>query len=45
MIAVSNQAYQREKATNPKKSDLFDIWRPKDNGIEYWEIALDIGNI
>jgi hypothetical protein len=28
MIAVYNQAYQREKATNPKKSDLFDIWRP-----------------
>jgi hypothetical protein len=28
LIADSNQTYQREKATNPKKSDLFDIWRP-----------------
>src|SRR6266571_8379756 len=28
MIAVSNQAYKRKKATFPKKSDLFDNWRP-----------------
>ena len=28
MIAVSNLNYQRKKATNPKKSDLSDIWRP-----------------
>jgi hypothetical protein len=27
LIAVSKKAYQRKKATNPKKSDLFDIWR------------------
>jgi hypothetical protein len=29
IIAVSNQAYQIKKATNPKKSDLSDIWRPR----------------
>jgi hypothetical protein len=28
IIAVSNQAYKREKATFPKKNDLFEIWRP-----------------
>jgi hypothetical protein len=33
MIAVSNQAYRRKKATNPKKSDLFEIWRPLANAL------------
>ena len=28
MIAVTNTAYQQEKATNPKKSDLSAIWLP-----------------
>ena len=28
MLAVSNQAYQRKKATFPEKSDLIEIWRP-----------------
>jgi hypothetical protein len=36
MIAVSNQAYQIEKATNPKKSGLFDIWRSTKDGNESW---------
>ena len=45
MIAVSNGDYQRKKATFPEENDLFDIWRPKDNGNEYWEIAFNIGRI
>ncbi|MBW4055652.1 MAG: recombinase family protein [Proteobacteria bacterium] len=28
IIADSNQAYQRKKATFPEENDLFDIWRP-----------------
>ncbi len=29
MIAVTNDEYKKEKVTNPEKSDLFDIWRPR----------------
>jgi site-specific DNA recombinase len=29
IIAVSNGRYKKEKVTNPKKSDLFEIWRPR----------------
>ena len=28
MIAVTTDEYKQKKVTNPKKSDLFDIWRP-----------------
>jgi hypothetical protein len=28
MIAVSNMAYHRKKATFPEENDLSDIWRP-----------------
>jgi len=45
MIAVSNQAYQRKKVTFHEENDLFNIWRPKAHGIEYWEIALYIGKL
>jgi hypothetical protein len=27
MIAITNDEYKQKKVTNPKKSDLFDIWR------------------
>ena len=33
MIAVSNRAYQRKKATFQEKSDLLDIWRPLANAL------------
>jgi len=28
IFAVTNEEYQRKKATSPEKSDLFEIWRP-----------------
>lgn len=45
LIAVSNQAYQRKKATSPEENDLFDIWRPRKDGIAYWEIMIDIAKM
>jgi len=28
-LAVTNAAYQKEKAISPQKDDLFDIWLPR----------------
>lgn len=44
-IAVSNVAYQRIKAAFAEENDLFGIWRPSNDGIVCWKIALAIGNI
>ena len=45
IIADYNQSYQIKKATSHEENDLFNKWRLKAHGIEYWEIALDIGKI
>ncbi len=45
MIAITNDEYKQKKVTNPKKSDLIEIWRPSGNRIENWEISLDIDSI
>ena len=29
LIAITNDEYKQKKATNPKKSDLIEIWRPR----------------
>jgi hypothetical protein len=31
IIAVTNDEYKKEKATSPEKSDLIEIWRPRDD--------------
>ena len=45
MFAETNSKYQRKKATFLAKSDLIEVWRPRDNEIENWEITLNIGKI
>jgi hypothetical protein len=31
LLAQTNSEYQRKKATFPRKNDLFEIWRPRDD--------------
>ena len=45
MIAVSNPVYKKEKATFPKKNDLFEIWRPRADEYDNWEIYYDFCKI
>jgi len=43
MIAETNDEYRKKKATSPKKSGYFEIWRPQDNDLDNWEISFDFG--
>jgi len=45
MIAITNDEYKEKKATFPEKNDLFEIWRPRDDESDNWEISLNFSKL